>query len=244
MTTTETSPFEPLVEPETRALATKVATEVASGKIALADVWASLNGHPTVPEVVGERKAPVVRAMTDTERAALQRLPEVYGKVTPTKDRALNATELHDIVEEREVLDVILALCKKRKDESIRETLANHLDHVYEVPEGAEPPPVDEKGHYQIKHEIPVPGTDKKVQKTVSEPKPFLSMAAVQKAHEDGLLDRKTYLAITKQPEVPRVLDEDGLVKAIKRDPSLLFRLAPLTETPKKTTTIKVAKNT
>lgn len=225
-------------EDEASALATRVAAQVASGKITFAEVWGALSEPPSA-EVAkpGERTAPVVKAITDQQRLALSRLPEVYGSVVPLEDRALTEEELVRIVEERETIDTILALVKTRKDDSIRETLANHLDHVLVFDEE---PPVDSKGHYQVKQEVHVEGTSKKIQKTVSNPKPVLTAEAVLDAYERGEITRETYLAITKVPDVPRVLDEAKMAKAVKKDPSLLLTLSRLAKTPAKTTTIKV----
>lgn len=234
---------------QVQALVKAAAAQIASGKATLADVFAAIHGVNRDNEVaaVGQRTPPPVPALTEDQITAIKRLPEVYGQVTPTTDRALNKTEAQRIVEERKTIDEVLTVLKKRKEESIRETLANHLDHLLIASTTEEERDLygtDAKGHFQIKQEVPVEGTDQKIQKTISDPKPHLSMAKVQEAHEAGLIDRPTYLAITKKPEVPRVLDEERLVKAIKKDPGLLLLLAQFTETPSKTTTIKVVKNT
>jgi len=170
---------------------------------------------------------------------AIRRLPEVYGKVVPKTDRALNKTELAAIVEERQIIDTVLKVIKARKDESIRETLANHLDNVYEAPEGQRVP-TDSKGHLAVKQEVEVEGAGKKVARSVSGGKPYLSIAGVEALHAEGRIDRKTYLKITKKTEVPRVLDQEGLVKAMKEDPNLGFLLAQATEHTSVTTSITV----
>ena len=234
----------PEITPEIQETLKALASTIGKGKTTIADVWSSITTTPQPSAVVGERTAPTVKAITEAQRAALTRLPYVYGQVSPTKDRILSAEELREIVEERDVIDLILGLVKSRKDESIRETLANHLDHLH-LAEDHEPGEecsheYDGKGHVIVKQEVSVPGAGRKIQKTHTDPKPQLTAEGALRAYEEGAIDRKTYLAITRIPDVPRVLDEEGLVKSVKKDPNLMWALAKYTHTPNKTITVKV----
>lgn len=232
------------VTEDQKSLATTRLAKIGETKtISLVDVWDVLvsgdhskSRTPAVP--------PAPSSLSDAQKDALKRLPEVYGKVVPKTVRRLTAVEARAIVEERDVIDTIMGVLKTRKDVSIRETIANHLDMLLEgeyTPDQLEEIPLDAKGHYQEKQEASIDGSGRKFQKTISDPKPTLGIAAVEKAHKDGIIDRKTYLKITRKPDLPRVLDEDGLIRAMKADPALLFTLAPLTEKAPSTTTIKVA---
>lgn len=224
------------------ALVKSTAVLLGQGKVKLADIWAALTSPPVEGEKA-DRTPAKPKPLTDPERAALSRLPKVYGVVAPDTVRLLTDEEAVAIVEERETIDLILGLLEKRKSGSIREALANHLDLLLEQMGDAEELagyPVDDKGHYQTRQDVPVPGTGKKIQKTASEPKPNLSSAGVQEAFADGAIDRKTYLSLTTMPEVERQLDEAKLTKAIKADPNLLWTLRGYTTVGKKITTIKV----
>ncbi len=222
--------------------------KTASGDISIADALAILARGTSVAEVI--KKQPVAPpAITDKQKAALARIPDLYGKVTPTTIRLLTDEELRDLVEERQLIDDIVKFLNARKTETIRETLAYHLDLLAEADaekakaEGLhfDPLTTDAKGeHYAVKQDVQVPDSEHVVARTVTGGKPVLTIAAVEKAHKEGLIDRPTYLAITKTPEVSRVLDSDGMAKAIKKDPSLLFRLADLTDPVKPGTTITV----
>ncbi len=229
------------------SLAKTASKSLSEGKLTLAEIWELLDSASiTSPSAEVVRVPPKPLPITPEQSAALTRLPEIYGQVAPTENRALTLEEQSLIVEERGLIDSILGFIKKRKDESIREIIANHLDHALLSQMSAEEIarlPIDKKGHYQTKQEVSVEGTGKKFQKTVSNPKPVLSMAAVEQAHRDGLLTREQYLSITRLPEVPRVLDEAKMASAVKKDPSLLFLLSTLTERPDGTTTIKVEKD-
>lgn len=230
-------------DPEATSLVKKGITEILKdgSKITLADLFQTVLSPKT--DVVS-KKPPVPQKLSEDALEAIKRLPEVFGGTVVTADRALSKAELKAIVEEREVVDKVLKAITKRKDESIREVLANHLDH--QIPEDQrEGMRTDAKGHYAPwdTQNVPVDGTDLKVQRSVSGGKPSLTIEAVEDLHEQGLIDRKTYLAITKKPDLPRVLDEEGLHKAIQKNPSLFFLLATKAEAKPPVTTIKVVPN-
>lgn len=241
MTSTQESPVTDIAslgeDPKVAGLVKAGMAEVAKGKISLADLFQSVIAKPdtTVPD----KKPPVPPALTEEQKEALKRLPEVYGKVVVTADRSLTAKERAALVEERQTIDTLLAPLKKRKDESIREVLSNDFDNMLSDEE-QESARVDAKGHFAVKQEQPVEGTGLKVQRIVSGGKPNLTIEHVEALHAEGKIDRKTYLAITKKPDLPRVLDESGLHQAIQKDPRLFFLLGSVAEPTTPTTSIKV----
>lgn len=186
-----------------------------------------------------------IPALTEQHRKDLAALPEVFGKVAVTEPRLLSEAELRDLVTERDTIDRLLTVMKKRKDETLRENLANHLDRVAEeqglVSEGEE---TDAKGHYFVKQDAPVEGTGRKVQAIVSESKATVDSGALLDLLNEGILTRAEYLALTSEPEVRRVWDPAKARKAILKDPSLLDKVAQATLAPRRTLTIKVANDT
>ena len=220
--------------------------QIETGKATFGEVLASvLHGEVTREEVTPTALVPI--KITEEHRAALAAIVEQYGQVAPETPRLLTEAEQVALIKERDTIDTILGLLKKRKDESIREALANHLDRLAEIeaggPEAAEAKyGKDKHGHYTFKQDVPVPGTDKKIQGIVGEPKPVVSSTALYEAHERGDLTREEYLAITKVPDVKRVFDEEKARAAIKKNPDLMFKIARATEVPAKTLTIKTAK--
>lgn len=181
-------------------------------------------------------------AMTEAHKAAIERLPEVYALVTPEVPRMLNDEELASIVDERTVIDSLLTLLKKRKDDSIREALAYHLDKVAEAEGTAGPESeTDKNGHYYVRQEVSVDGTGKKVQRIVSDPTPQVSSALLLELYEEGVLTRKEYLDLTSVPTVARNFDEAKARKAIRKDPALMTKIAQAVTRPNPTITIKVA---
>lgn len=234
---TEVSPTDLAKDPQIVALVQKSMEKVVSGKMSLSDLFGTViaKDDPSVPDL----RPPVPPALTESQKEALKRLPDVYGKTIVTAVRKLKPAEKQALVEEREVIDEVLGVLEKRKASSIREVLANHMDIVTpeEKREGARH---DGKGHLAVKHEDPVDGTGKKIQRSVSGGKPRLTIEHVEALHAEGLIDRKTYLAITKKPDLPRVLDEDSLHKAIQKNPALFFLLGSRAEPTTPVTTIKV----
>lgn len=243
----QTNPVEALAEhPQTAALVKMGISEVMKGKISLADLFQRVAERPA-PEVP-DKKPPVPQKLSAEVLDAIKRLPDVFGKTVVTADRALTKEEAKAIVEERSVIDKVMTALKKRKEESIREVLANHADHVLE--KGLSEKAVktirkDAKGHYAPwdTQDIPVEGTDLKIQRFSTGGKPNLTIEHIEMLHAEGKIDRKTYLKITKKPDLPRVLDETGMHEAIQKDPKLFFLLASRAEPTLPSTTVKVVKN-
>jgi hypothetical protein len=234
----EREPFSDLAErPEIKALVTQGMTQVTTGKMTLADLFQAIAAKPD--PAVPDKKPPVPLPLNEKQKEALKRLPDVFGKVIVTADRALTKAERAALVEERQVIDTLLAPLKARKEESIREVLANDLDNHLTDEQKAEARR-DTRGHYAVKQEIAAEGTGLKVQRSVAGGKPTLTIRHIEALHVEGKIDRPTYLAITKKPDLPRVMDEDGLHKAIQKDPRLFFLLGSVAEPTTPTTTIKV----
>lgn len=185
---------------------------------------------------------PPVKPLTEAQRAALAALPAVYGIVSPTTSRALNDDEVAKLVTERQVIDVVAALVKERKDVGVREIVAHHLDHVavrdglvtpeavYEDRDGErvlvkEATGHDKRGHYLHPTEYVDPASGKRWARTVSSGKLGVDSAALLAAHEAGHFDRAEYLALTSVPPVTRVFDEAKASAAVVKDPSLLARI-------------------
>lgn len=214
--------------------------KVQKGSISLSDLMAAVVGEGSTE--VASKKPPVPKALTDVEQAAIKRLPEVFASVVVTADRALTKKEAAALVEERAIVDTLLAVLKKRKEESLREVFANHLDNLLSDEEKAQAR-LDAKGHFAVKQEAPVDGTGQKIQRSVSGGKPRLDIAHIEDLHREGKIDRKTYLAITRKPDNPRVLDEAGLHAAIQKNPALFFLMASVAQPTTPITTIKVVKD-
>lgn len=239
--TTTDAPVSTEIEltPDLTRLVNAVMDKVALGEVTFAEaVTAALGERVKPPEITPT--AFEVSKITDEQRAALVAIVDLYGKVVPTEPRLLSAEELTAIVREREVINTLLAFLATRKDTSIRETLANHLDKVVESQPKADEQPKDQKGHYAVKQSVPVEDTDLHVQRIVSQPKPKVSGASVQAAFRAGELTREEYISLTTKPEVEREFDEVKARNAIKKNPALLFRLAKATTKSNPTTTIKV----
>ena len=88
-----------------------------------------------------------------------------------------------------------------------------------------------------------MPGTGKKIIRTVSGGKPKVDAPALLAACERGDITREEYLSLTSMPECPRVFDPLKASKAIKADPSLLFKLSKAATPTRPVTAIKVVKD-
>lgn len=222
-------------------------TEALRGVTKIGDLDAFMERIASTSVVRVPKKPPVVPEITEQHIEALRRLPDLYGKVVPKSDRPLTAKELAAIVEERQTIDLVLKLLGARKDDSIRETLANHLDHLYYKAHPGEEPPTDPKGHVAVKgapeNEVLVKGTTYKVARSVSGGKRALTYNDVVALKEQGTISQEQFDAITREvpaPPTPRMLDEEGLVNAMKGDPMLAYTLAQAARTTDVNTAITV----
>lgn len=217
--------------------------DASKGKLTFAEALDSvLSGEVKTLAARPEAVKPI--PITEAQREALTKIVDLYGKVAPSSARILSKEEQRQIVEERTVIDEVLGLLATRKDKSIRETIANHLDRVAEKDLGAdEHTEKDRNGHYALKQDEPVEGTMQKLQRSVTDPKATVSSAMLLDLHVAGVLDRAEYLSLTSVPEVSRTFDEAKARKAIKANPGLLSKIAQATTKPPKTTTIKVVPN-
>jgi hypothetical protein len=219
------------VEPTISVAAVRKA--LADTNLSLAGVLTALALAPEAPVVEQGQPAPPA-PITDDLRKAVAKLPEVFGSVVPNKVRALTPSERVALIEERETIDVILSTLKSRKDEGIRETLANDVDQRIEttLPE-AELATLakDETGHYLHEQYIPVPDKSVRIAREIRVGSPTISQEKLLEAFEEGKLSREEYLACTREV---RVFDETKARKAIERNPELLAKLAEYATEPGK----------
>lgn len=246
MTETDTAPATSTLVPADTAKA--VIKALGDKNVSVADIVAMLDEGSMVEAPEPPKRSLVPPTITDEQREALKRLPELYGRVVPEEPRLLEPAELTMIVQERQTIATLLDLLEPRKADTIRETLACHLDLLLEADPEVDTStlPRDKKGHYAVASEVSVEGTGLKVKRVPTGGKPFMSDADIQAADMSGDLDHKDYLAITSKPVVApprRRFDEEKARAAIKKDPALLFRLASLTHKGEYGTTITVPKD-
>ena len=72
-------------------------------------------------------KVPAPRKITEKQRAAIERMPEVYGQVVPSERRALTSNEVRSLLDERVTLDEVKKAATARL-EDITLIAHNHLD--------------------------------------------------------------------------------------------------------------------
>jgi hypothetical protein len=231
--------------PYTSQALTDALARVESGEITLAEAALALRESTSLSRA--PRRAVVaftVPDITEGQRDDLTALPGVYGSVVPTERRTLEPAEITALMQERERIDSVLAFAKKRKEESLRETVANHFDVAYEASEDFDPEtPVDPKGHYIFAEEAvaEAPGTGKKFVMKASNPSPTIDSAMLEKAFENGDFSRADYLALTTVPPVARVFNQEKAQKAIKDNPALLGIIARAAKAGTPVNTLRIA---
>lgn len=165
-----------------------------------------------------EATAPV--RITAELRAALRKLPEVFGSVVPTEPRRLEQAEVDRLTEERDVIaQVITALGKRDKD--IDEAVRHHMDAL--AP--ADAPVIQTgvaRGHRLLAgegqpFEVPVTGMSDAWQQRRVAGKAELSIGLLADLLADGSITREEFNALT----VPvRELDESKIRAATRKSPA------------------------
>jgi hypothetical protein len=156
--------------------------------------------------------------------------PEAFDAISRLSDE-LRAVELPSerrslTVQERVALMELADDAKKAKQATedavaaVKTAVFNHFDVGLEEDEDALP--LDAKGeHYLVAEELPVPGTGKKFVRQLAESAPQISAPKIKKLWDEGKISRSVYYRITRQPVVPREVDEEGLLDELKRNPEL-----------------------
>jgi hypothetical protein len=177
---------------------------------------------PVEPPKV-EAASPV--KITPELRAALRRLPDVFGSVVLTEPRKLEQAEVDRITEERDVISqVVTAL--GRRDKDIDEALRHHMD-AYAQPSTPVIAAGVARGHRLLASEghpfeVPVTGMADAWQQRRVAGKAELSVGLLADLLADGSITRAEFNALT----VPvRELDEARIRAATRRSPARVLSI-------------------
>jgi hypothetical protein len=194
-----------------------------SRKWDLAKLAGMLGGDAVPPQVTPQPKVTEPVKITPELKAALKRLPEVFGSVAPTEARKLEAAEVRRLTDERTVLNqVITALGSRDKD--IDEAIRSHMDAL-----AAEDAPVIAegvaKGHRLLASEgdpfeVPVEGYEDAWQQRKVRGKAEMSLGLLTDLLVAEKITREEFMSLTAQV---RVLDEDRIKKAVRRNPARIL---------------------
>src|SRR5690606_31457679 len=146
-------------------------------------------------EKAKEPKAPAAVAMTDELREALERLPKLFGQAQVTEIRQLTETERRAHGEEQRGVEANLKPLKLAADAEgkvSQDTEADRHGHYVSAAKG-EP------------ERVAIPGTEKEWSREYRAGAVSIEGHRLLEMYEAGEIDRKTYLAMTRQV---RVFDE------------------------------------
>lgn len=247
---------------------TEVQPFIQRGRIALRD-GDSFKGlqealaDPYLPDVARTEMIPFPAVPAPVEltaevKAALNDLPEVFGRVNPEVRRTLNDAEKHDVFVEREAISTLLKVLALR-DEALKTIIRHHMDVDAEergvaVPKAVVDPETGEviveatertaDGHYILcakgaPERTPIPGTNKDWSREYRNGSIGINTDVLERLVEEGEIDRETYLAMTREV---RVFDEDKARASATGKPALqdqiLFAIRKMTVRGKPTVSL------
>jgi hypothetical protein len=173
---------------------------------------------------------PTPTTISEAEREALSRLPEVFGRVAPEAPAPLSSLEADALLVERTLLGTIEKLVKTRKDD-IRAIVNNALDAALaESGEVDDDTPRDAHGWCLVPGEV-AGDTEGRFVRTVRRGSVSVDLDRLQQLADDpecNLLTHEDWLALTRQT---RVFDEAKAALALRDNPELLRALAEATVT-------------
>lgn len=177
-------------------------------------------------DAVATRPTPSI--ITDEERDALARLPELFGQVCPTAPAPLTTDEADALLAERTLLATVEKLAKTRKDD-IRAIVSNALDAVLtESGDADDDTPRDTHGWFLVPGEVAGASNGRFV-RTVRRGSASVDLDRLRELADDPdceLLDHDDWLALTRQT---RVFDEAKAALVLRDKPELLRALAEAT---------------
>lgn len=160
---------------------------------------------------------------TDALRRALRALPEVFGKVSPTERRKLEAAEVKALTDEIAAIDGAFSELESRR-EAIKELIRTHQD--YQASEmgvaGERIASGTAKGHYLSAKPgepftTPVEGYGDCWQQRYVKGKSSQRMTTLEALLADGKITRAEYLGFTS---ARRDLDEMKIAEYVRRHPA------------------------
>lgn len=181
----------------------------------------------------------ILRTLADTK---ITKAPESVSKlpttvqVTPAQIQAVRS--LYGILETTEVpserrtltgfehknlMDLVTTAkaarsAAERAEEAVRTAVFNHFDVELESMPGVsrDDLPRDVKGFYQVAGELEVDGLGKRFVRELAQAAPEITARDFKELRDAGLISRAEYYTVTRKADVPRVVDEDGLLAKLK----------------------------
>jgi hypothetical protein len=216
----------------------QVKVAIKEGSIAkIDDVFEAVAPQP-VSALVG--KVPVPVEVSDDEKAALERLPEVIGSVVPSERRVLTDDEPDRLLDEREVLKVIEGLVKRRLAD-ISLTVLNHSTVEVEqgatdgLMVGADGKPLLNKEGQAIRKVKVLPESAALRSCFSVETRagtPVFDLAQFHKDCEDPEVTDLTHKDYLNNTTAVRVFDENKAMANLRRDPDLLLVMSRYVKAP------------
>lgn len=208
-------------------------------KLDTAKSWADVVRAAIAAETKATEAAPVVETplpkplvLSAAEQAALEAFAgQAANLMVPPNRRMMTMDELRQVNQFLATTKVVAKVVKRATEDTIKPAFHNHFDIVAERNGVADPkttPRHPKSGHYLLedKKSGKVDGLPASAEREVRGGSVSLTVEGLQKLEEEGVIDRMTFLSLTSQV---RVVDEDKVMAAVRKNPGLVEKLRKAT---------------
>ncbi len=178
--------------------------------------------------------SPRATKLSEAVQGAIDKMPQVFGKLQMTEPRKLNDAEIGVLVDEMDSIKVIKKTMADR-EKSLREYALAHGDQI--APKDS---PLDSAGHKVWKGEVASEDGSATIKYTARAGSPSFSHDKLQELVKAGELTHKEYLGMTTQV---RVMDEIKILTAVTKNPRLKPIVAKAIETGTPSVSVTVQKH-
>lgn len=181
---------------------------------------------------VVETPLPKPLVLSADEQEALEAFAtQATNLMVPPNRRMMTVAELTSVTGFLATTKVVAKLVKRATEDTIKPAFHNHFDVKAEKDGVADPrttPRHPKSGHYLLEDKTSgkVDGLPASAEREVRGGSVSLTVEGLKALEEKGVIDRLTFLSLTSQV---RVVDEDKVMAAVRKNPELVEKLRQAT---------------
>jgi len=210
----------------------KLDTAKSWADVVRAAIAAEAKASQTETAPIAETPLPKPLVLSSEEKAALENFKsQALNLMVPPNRRMLTVEELTSVNTFLATTKVVAKVVKRATEDTLKPAFHNHFDVKAEKDGVADPkttPRHPKSGHYLLEDKTSgkVDGLKASAEREVRGGSVSLTVEGLRALEEAGEIDRLTFLSLTSQV---RVVDEDKVLAAVKKNPELVEKLRKAT---------------